>query len=221
MKAKTFSIWSRLGGLGMALALLAAAVAQSAEITPAGQKLAATLDSMNVEQHWLAGQHVNWLSGDPSNSVNHVEVTKGGSTHCSAFAAAAGNKLGIYLLHPPEHSDLLLASAQQDWLEGAGAAQGWKPVKTPVEAQSLANKGEFVVVTYKSPDPKKPGHIAIVRPSEKSDADIAAEGPQIIQAGKHNYISTNVKEGFKNHPGAFENNEVRYFVHTITVVVKN
>ena len=197
-----------LGGV----VLLAASILVSAdEITPAGKRLAEVLDSMNVEQHWLVGKHVNWLTGD--EALNGVGVTKGGSTHCSAFAAAAADKLGLYLLRPPEHSDILLASAQQDWLQGVGVAKGWKPVKSPLEAQALANHGEFVVVTFKSPDPKKPGHVAIVRPSSKSEAEVLAEGPQVIQAGKFNHNSTTAKDGFKNHPGAFENNQLRYFVH--------
>ena len=60
-----------------------------------------------------------------------------------------------------------------------------------------------MVVTCKNPDPKRPGHIAIVRPSTKSDQRILAEGPDIIQAGAHHYTRTTAREGFKNHPGAY------------------
>jgi hypothetical protein len=199
------------------VALLATLAVHAGEITPAGKKLGEILDSMKVEQHWLAGQHVNWLTGEAKTNGSAGEVTKGGSTHCSAFAAAAADKLGIYLLHPPEHSDLLLASAQQDWLGGAGASRGWAAVKSPIEAQELANRGQLVLVTFKSPDPKKPGHIAIVRPSDKSETEILAEGPQVVQAGRFNHNSTSAKEGFKVHVGAFEENQLRYFVHTVTL----
>ena len=57
------------------------------------------------------------------------------ATHCSAFAASEAEKLGIYLLHPPEHSATLLANAQQEWLFGAGTNQGWFLVQSPLEAQ--------------------------------------------------------------------------------------
>lgn len=184
----------------------------ASEITPAGQRLGQTLDSMHVDQFWLAGKQVDWRSGKPNGKVYAMP---NGHTHCSAFAAAAAERLGVYLLHPPEHSSVLLANAQQDWLRGAGASQGWFAVDSPLKAQELANEGKLVVVTCKNPDPKRPGHIAIVRPSKKDDARILAEGPEIIQAGLHNYIDTTAKEGFKNHPGAFEKRELLYFSHAI------
>jgi hypothetical protein len=54
----------------------------------------------------------------------------------------------------------------------------------------FANQGTLVVVVYESPDSQKPGHIAIVRPSEKSCVRLEESGPQIIQAGQRNYTST-------------------------------
>ncbi len=183
------------------------------EITPDGEKLAATLDSMHVEQLWISGRQVNWRTGVPDGKVYTNANTH---THCSAFAAAAAERLGVYLLHPPEHSATLLANAQQDWLLTAGIKQGWYQVDSPLKAQELANEGQLVVVTFKNPKSDVPGHIAIVRPSDKSDQDILAEGPQIIQAGAQNFSSTTVKNGFKHHPGAFENNQVLYFSHVIS-----
>lgn len=184
------------------------------EITPSGQKLAQALDSMHVEQLWLAEQSVNWRTGEPDGQV---ETGKGSHSHCSAFAAAAAEKLGVYLLHPPEHSADLLANAQQDWLRADGTNFGWRAVSSPVAAQQLANEGQLVVVTCKNPKPDASGHIAIVRPSTKNDAELKAEGPQVIQAGAHNYISTSTKEGFKNHRGAFENGELLYFAHPLSL----
>jgi hypothetical protein len=55
-----------------------------------------------------------------------------------------------------------------------------------------------------------------VRPSDRSDAAILADGPEIIQAGAHNYLHATTRQGFKNHPGAFEHNELLYFSHAIT-----
>lgn len=188
--------------------------AGAGEITPAGRQLGQVLDSMHVEQLWLAGRQVDWRTGEPNGKVYTNSTSH---THCSAFAAAAAERLNIYLLHPPEHSAFLLANAQQDWLCGEGTNDGWRPVQSPIEAQQLADKGLLVVVTYKSPDPQKPGHIAIVQPSAKSDEKILAEGPDIIQAGARNYTRTTAREGFKHHPGAFEHDQLRYFCHVISL----
>lgn len=187
--------------------------ATASDITPAGQQLAKVLDSMHVERFWLAGRQVDWRTGQPNGKVYTNAALH---THCSAFAAAAAEKLGIYLLHPPEHSSVLLANAQQDWLRGEGTNEGWQPVKSPLEAQQLANQGLLVVVTCKNPDPSQPGHIAIVRPSTKSDAAILADGPEVIQAGLHNHTDATAREGFKNHAGAFEHGQLLYFYHAIT-----
>ncbi|HEX4342949.1 MAG TPA: hypothetical protein VH255_06140, partial [Verrucomicrobiae bacterium] len=192
---KTLLMAVVLGLLSLQLRLVAG------EITPQGQRLADTLDSLHVEQLWLPKLSVNWRTGEPDG---RIDTGKGSHTHCSAFAAAASEKLGVYLLRPPEHSADLLANAQQDWLRGRGTNFGWQAVSTPQAAQQLANEGQLVMVTCKNLNPDASGHIAIVRPCAKSDAEIQAEGPQIIQAGGHNYISTTTKEGFKYHPGAFE-----------------
>ncbi|HTA31262.1 MAG TPA: hypothetical protein VK731_12300 [Candidatus Cybelea sp.] len=201
-------LWTAL----MLAALPGASAAHAGEITAAGKRLSLFLDGMHVEQLWLSGQQVDWRSGEPNGRV--FETAKG-HTHCSAFAAAVAERLGIYLLHPPEHSAMLLANAQQDWLNAGGANRGWHRVGTPLEAQELANEGQLVLVTFKNPDPETPGHVAIVRPSAKSREQIEAEGPDIIQAGLHNHIRTSVKEGFKSHPGAFEKREVQYFAHAV------
>ena len=72
----------------------------------------------------------------------------GKHTHCSAFVAAFAKKLGIYILRPPEHGQVLLANAQNEWLPSAGAAQGWRAVSNALEAQALANSGVLVVASY-------------------------------------------------------------------------
>jgi len=84
-------------------------------ISPDSRQLLAFLDSLQVEQHWPAGWHVNWRTGEP------VHQTEKPTSYCSAFAAAAAHRLGIYLLRPPEHPQVLLANAQFDWLQSQGA----------------------------------------------------------------------------------------------------
>jgi hypothetical protein len=185
---------------------------RGAKITPEGRRLAKTLDQLDVEHLWLSGKSVKWRTGEPLDKP----VTVGKShTHCSAFAAAAAEKLGIYILRPPKHSSALLANAQYDWLGGDGRNEGWTPATTGLEAQKLANEGQLVVAVYKEKDPKKPGHIAIIRPSIKSEAKIREEGPQIIQAGMENHASTSLKEGFKHHKGAFGGGLIRFYTHTV------
>lgn len=182
-------------------------------ITPDGDHLVSVLDGMNVESLWIAGQHINWETGEPDRGGDYEG--SGNHTHCSAFSAAAAKQLGIYLLHPPEHGQLLLANAQSKWLESAGAEkEGWRRVPRMEEAQSLANQGKLVVVVFANPDPHVPGHVAIVRPSEKSVHALEENGPQIIQAGTHNHNSTNVRIGFSSHPGAWPDG-VAYYVHSV------
>jgi hypothetical protein len=182
-------------------------------ISPGGLRLAALLDGMHVESLWLANEHVNWETGEPDRGAGYEGP--GNHTHCSAFAAAAAKRLGVYLLRPPEHGQLLLSNAQADWIPGPeGRKAGWRPVSNMHQAQHLANEGSLVVVLFKNPDPHKPGHIAIVRPSDKSARTLEETGPEVIQAGEHNHDKINVRVGFENHPGAFPNG-VRYYVHSV------
>jgi hypothetical protein len=71
-----------------------------------------------------------------------------------------------------------------------------------------------VLAVHANPDPREPGHVAIVRPSEKSAVALERNGPQIVQAGTHNHSSTTVRIGFSSHPDAWPDG-VRYFVHKL------
>jgi hypothetical protein len=208
--------------LGLLFVLLLAAAPRAhaqpccGPITPDGMKLAQMLDSSGVDHLWQIAQHVIWDTGQPDPS------RPGGTnrtTHCSAFAAAMAQRAGIYLLRPPQHGQTLLANAQTRWLDdGSGAADGWQPLATPAAAQAAANRGEFVVAVFRNPDPNRPGHIAILRPSEKTQAELDRDGPQETQAGAKNWISTTVANGFSHHPGAWEpggTGGIRFFAHTV------
>ncbi|MFC6644238.1 hypothetical protein ACFQBQ_01250 [Granulicella cerasi] len=170
-------------------------------ITDAGWQLIHALDSMDVEHHWLADRHVEWKSGDPTSEM----LTDGKPhTHCSAFAASAGMKLDVYMLRPPDHGELYLASAQGKWFTtDDAAAKGWVKVVTAKEAQERANRGELVVLDYVATEAGKHGHIAIVRPAVKTDEQLAADGPETIQAGQTNFADGNAVKSFKSHPGAW------------------
>lgn len=201
---------ARFAAIGLLLCGVNTALA--VPIAPAAKTLIRRIDSLDVENHWPAGVHVKWETGVPDG---RPESGSGKHTHCSAFVAAAARELGIYILRPPEHPQLLLANAQYEWLGGEGAARGWKPLASAEEAQHYANRGWFVVATYRNHHDDKPGHIAIVRPSDKSDTSIREEGPQITQAGGTNYRSTALSVGFAGHPAAWRKHEVRFYAHAV------
>lgn len=183
------------------------------EITAPGQRLAAFLDGMNVESLWIAHEHVNWETGEPDRGAAYEGP--GNHTHCSAFAAAAAKRLGGYILRPPEHGQVLLANAQAKWLASEQAeGQGWRRLTGARAAEEQANRGNLVVVVFANPDQHEPGHVAIVRPSEKSAEALDRNGPDIIQAGNHNHTRTIVRIGFENHPGAWPDG-VRYYMHLL------
>jgi hypothetical protein len=184
----------------------------AAEISPPARQLAALIDSMEVEQHWPAGVHVDWETGVPDGKP---EGALGKHTHCSAFVASVAKRLGIYILRPPEHGQILLANAQYDWLANEGPGRGWQRLSDDADAQDYANRGYLVVATYRNHHDEKPGHIAIVRPDEKPLSDLRTEGPQITQAGATNYRSTTLKQGFADHPAAWDQHEVRYYAHAV------
>ncbi len=203
-----------LAGIGLVCARAAHADAPCCgPITPAGERLQQLLDATDVEHRWLAHQHVDWQTGLSDRDPDYTGSDK--ATHCSALAAAVGLRLGVYMLRPPEHGLTLLASAQTRWFgTPQGVAAGWSPVTSMQAAQSLGNQGKLVVIAYPSPDPHRPGHIVVVRPSQKSAAELAVEGPQVIQAASRNKASYPAAQSFNAHRGAWPN-EVRVFAHDV------
>jgi rhodanese-related sulfurtransferase len=204
-------------GLIPGLLLLSASLAWAQPIiSPAGQTVTQVLDGMDVTHHWVAGHDVvDWRTGDPIRPAASPKK----HTHCSQFVAAAAERLGVYLLRPPDHSPVLLANAQREWLDSqAGRDGGWQPVRGEsvwLEARRLANEGNLVVAAYRNGDPAKAGHIAILRPSSWSDQQVLENGPELIQAGRTNYTSTNLRQAFANHPAAYENNQIGFFYHPV------
>jgi hypothetical protein len=197
-------------GTGLAGATSGSIVVGATNIAPAGYALSAFLDSLQVEQYWTNGLRVNWLTGAAGGSGTNM--TTGTASHCSAFAAAVADLLGIYLLRQPDASDLNLANNQADWLR-TNTAAGWYAVSSMTDAQHLANIGTLVVASYKETDGSS-GHIAILRPSTKSDTDILAAGPQECQSGINNYNNTDVRTGFAQHDNPLDN--ILYYGHAVT-----
>jgi len=180
-------------------------------ITAEGQRLTSFLDNSGVDHLWTAGWHVDWKTGEIDKPEPGGPEAK---THCSDFVAAMADRLGVYILRPPEHPQLLLANAQMRWLVRDGAGSGWQPVAGPVEAQGLANEGMLVVAAYENPDPHQPGHIAIIRPSLKTLDELQQEGPQETQAGAINALSTTMAIGFR-HEWERGAGPIRYYAHSV------
>jgi len=179
-------------------------------ITPNGQRLLQRLDASGVDHLWLPHRHVNWETGE-------IDITRDGrpsATHCSAFAAAFAKQLGIYILRPPEHSPMLLANAQMRWLSFDGASAGWRRLPDAAAAQQGANRGNLVVAVFENPDAHRPGHIAVIRPGTPDAARLAAEGPDVTQAGATNALSMTLRRAFSHHHGAWPD-QIRYFEHAI------
>lgn len=182
-------------------------------VSAKGLWLARQLDAMQVESKWIAGRHIDWETGEPDG---RPERSHGRHTHCSAFVAAFAKKIGIYILRPPEHGQILLANAQNQWLAQDGADYGWRRVPGPAEAQALANAGELVVASYHNHKDDKPGHIAIIRPAALSLADIEADGSMAIQAGTVNSSAIRVRLGFAGHVHAWRDGEIDYYAHAVS-----
>jgi hypothetical protein len=193
------------------IALAGAARALDA-VTPQAQAIITVLDAMGVESKWLAGERVHWDTGLPTGVP---ETSPGKHTHCSAFVAAAAKNLGVYILRPPEHGQKLLANAQNEWLAQEGVTNGWLKLANAAEAQAAANRGLLVVASYHNHHDDRPGHIAIVRPGNKTAEQIAAEGPDVIQAGSVNRTSISLRDGFAGHPAAWRDHEVMYYAHEV------
>ncbi len=202
-----------------ATAIMIAALAFSGDVhaaddavTPQAQAVMQILDAMGVESKWIAGQHIYWETGLPTGVP---ETSPGKHTHCSAFVAAAAKALGVYILRPPEHGQKLLANAQNEWLAEDGVAQGWTRLADADAAQAAANRGQLVVASYHNHHDDRPGHIAIVRPGNKTAEQIAAEGPDVIQAGAINRTSIRLKDAFAGHPAAWRDHEIVYYAHEV------
>jgi len=170
------------------------------------------LESMEVDKLWLPGAIVDWKTGLPTGQAIKDATSK--HTHCSQFVAAATERLGVYVLRPPEHGVVLLANAQFDWLTSdAGKKAGWVVLKDGVAAQAAANEGRLVLASLKNPDETKSGHIAIVRPGSKNTELLAKEGPDVMQAGGTNALRTTMRKGFGNHKQEYD--QIAFYAHAV------
>lgn len=212
----TFTVTASAAGIGAGLSPATTGpieIGSANAVSEQGWAVVALLDSLEVERYWKRGVSVNWFTG--AEGGTGTNKTRGDASHCSSFAPAVARLLGVYLLtQSSEVSDLGLANRQADWLR-TNPVSDWFPITSHSSAQYIANTGAVVVASLKEEDGTS-GHIAVVRPSTKCDAEIAAVGPQICQSGMVNYNETDAETGFNYH--ATPLSRIRYYGHVVTNV---
>ena len=167
---------------------------------PSHPKASSSSKSSTAWMSTTCGKPENTSTGSRASRSTNRSTTK---SHTPIAARSpppspTGSTFTCFTRPSTARSDL--ANAQCDWLPGLGAAQGWQPVPSPEEAQALANAGNLVVAVYKEDDPKRHGHAAVIRPADKSRAQIESEGPQVAQAGMENFSNAPLATGFRHHP---------------------
>lgn len=182
-------------------------VNQGLPMSKEGRALAAALDGMDVENHWLAGQRVDWKTG---NSID--EEGSGTTSNGGAFVAAVGARFKLPM--PASELANFQPGNQFEWLLIDGKAKGWMAMGE-VEAQLLANQGWIVIAAWKNSasagERKTSGMTAIVRPDSKPVGDIAKNGPRVILAGDQNRNNVALNEAFP--ASAWDNREVVFLAH--------
>jgi hypothetical protein len=174
-------------------------------ITPKARKMVGLLGSMGVERKWQPHVRVDWATGLPTGEQSPAYR----GTHCAGFVDAVALKLGIDTGAPQDRLINPSANRQEGFLRSGSG--GWQSLPDAVAAQAAANRGEFVVaVLQDSPS----GHAAVVRPANKSEAQVRSEGPQVTQAGGHNFASAPAAVGFSFHRSGLT--RVEYYAHAVS-----
>jgi hypothetical protein len=124
-----------------------------------------------------------------------------GKTYCNIFVWDVSRAMGAEVPHWIDAAGNIVAPGAHganeiningglNWMRSHGIPQhNWRSV-TPAQAQDAANQGLISVVMWKNPTGGH-GHTAIVRPGT-----ITAKGPEIAQAGRHNFNLGRVTDGF-------------------------
>ncbi len=125
---------------------------------------------------------------------NSKYIPRDGKTYCNVFVADTTKKLGTPIRQQ-------LANKMPDWL--SRPASGWKQIHSSIEAQEYAGQGNVVVASWKNTAGAH-GHIALVRPGFDN------KDPTIINVGKSNFTSGDVRAGFGTHVAS---QQFKYFYH--------
>ena len=182
---------------------------QGLPMSKAGHALAAALDGMDVEHHWLAGQRVDWKTGNPLDDDGRGTTSNGG-----AFVAAVCARFKVPM--PAPEASNFLTSNQFEWLLIDGKPKGWVALGA-VEAQLLANQGWIVIAAWKNPaatgERRTSGTMAIVRPDSRPVGEIATNGPSVTLASDQNRKNVAFNQAFPSSAWSNRDQEVVFFAH--------
>lgn len=124
-----------------------------------------------------------------------------GNTYCNIFAWDVSRAMGaeiphwidsagnIMAPHAPNASEITI-NGGVNWMRNHGVTQFGFRSCTPQQAQDAANQGKLAVVMWKNTGSGH-GHVAVVRPGT-----LTSGGPEIAQAGRHNFNDGHVSLGF-------------------------
>ena len=149
-----------------------------------------------VEELWPAGVHVSLGDRCPRRQAGEDR----GQAH-ALQRVCGGDREEARRLHPetagarpdpPRQRAVRLARRR-----GRTRATAGSPVDGARTAQEFANRGWLVVATYRNHHDDKPGHIAIVRPSNKSGARDQRGGPQITAGGRNELHQRDAQAGIR------------------------
>ena len=124
-----------------------------------------------------------------------------GNTYCNIFAWDVSRAMGAEIPHWVDdagniaapgapHAHEININGGVNWMRSQGVTKFGFHSATPEEAQDAANQGKLAVVMWKNTGSGH-GHVAVVRPGT-----LTAGGPEIAQAGRHNFNDGHVSNGF-------------------------
>lgn len=238
-----------------------------APVNEEGARLAGFLNGLHVEDGWTTGQYVDWETGAvlsrplpvwAKNTETHcsgyassVAVRLGVPLPHPPFPSEASQLAESYgkaFRQLATRSDALLANHQGEWLARKARAtlpdtpftiastDNWVHINA-YQAQSCANQGYLALAVRVNPNPKKPGHVAIIAPAQpgarigdrparqSAYTSLAVDGPFEAQSGAFNSSYTTVSRGFspRNGPSTewfganSDQNQVQFYVYYMAV----
>jgi LysM repeat protein len=124
-----------------------------------------------------------------------------GNTYCNIFAWDVSRAMGAEIPHWVDSAGHIMSpdapnateiniNGGINWMRSLGVTQFGFHAASPQQAQDAANQGKLAVVMWKNTGSGH-GHVAVVRPGTITD-----KGPAIAQAGRHNFNSGHVSQGF-------------------------
>jgi hypothetical protein len=116
---------------------------------------------------------------------------------------SAVDRKGKFVVGPEARKEMRV-NDMAGWLDKHRGKHGWRRVDARM-AQEKANEGVPAIVVWKNPNPKKSGHIAVIRPGSVGDK----RGVAISQAGNSVLNARHILKGF----WSYQVKEVQYWYH--------